>query len=88
MKMIPEKNSDIIWRGIEGEAVLLNPVDGSYFGLNTVGRSFWEKVDGKKTMEEITSLLLQEYKVEFDVLSHDIKDFMDSLEDLRIILLK
>lgn len=88
MKMIPKKNSDIIWRSIKGEAVLLNPVDGSYFGLNTVGSSFWEEVDGEKTMEEIINLLLQEYKVERDVLALDIEEFVDSLEDLGIISLK
>jgi len=88
MKMIPKKNSDIIWRSIKEEAVLLNPVDGSYFGLNTVGCSFWEKVDGKKTIEEITNLLLQEYKVDGDVLVCDVKEFVHSMEEKGLISFK
>jgi hypothetical protein len=85
MKIIPKKNSDIIWRSIKGEAVLLNPVDGSYFGLNTVGSSFWEKVDGEKTVEKIIDSLLQEYKVERDVLVCDLNEFVHNLEDIGLI---
>ncbi len=88
MKIAPKKNSDIIWRNIKGEAVLLNLVDGSYFGLNTVGRSFWEKVDGEKTTEEIINLLLQEYKVERDVLVRDIEEFVGNLKDNGLISFK
>ena len=88
MKIIPQKNSDIIWRNIIGEAVLLNPLDGSYFGLNIVGCSFWEKVDGEKTIEEIIDLLLQEYKVERDVLVSDIEEFVKSLENKGLISFK
>ena len=85
MKIVPMKNRDIIWRNMQGEAVLLNPVDGSYFGLNSVGCSFWEKVDGQRTIEEIIDLLLMEYMVERDVLIHDIKEFVHSVEDKGLI---
>lgn len=88
MRAIPQKNSDIIWRNIKEEGVLLNAVEGSYFGLNTVGYSFWEKVDGEKTIEEITNLLLQEYKVERDALVSDIKEFVHSLLNRRLIFFK
>ena len=30
------KNQDVIWREVDGETVLLNPVTGRYFGLNKV----------------------------------------------------
>ncbi|ACV62453.1 conserved hypothetical protein [Desulfofarcimen acetoxidans DSM 771] len=88
MKSVPTKNRDIIWQFLKGEAVLLNPIDGSYFGLNSVGSSFWEKVDGKKTIEEILDLLLQEYMVERDVLVRDIEEFVHSMEDKGLISLK
>lgn len=88
MKIIPMKNRDIIWRNMKGEAVLLNPADGSYFGLNSVGCSFWEKVDGQRTIEEIIDLLLMEYMVERDVLVRDIKEFVASVENKGLISFK
>lgn len=88
MKIIPIKNRDIIWRNMKGEAVLLNPMDGSYFGLNSVGCSFWEKVDEQRTIEEIIDLLLKEYMVERDVLARDIEEFVHNMEDKGLISFK
>lgn len=72
LKQVPVKNPDMVWRDLEGEGVLLNPVDGKYFGLNAVGLSMWNKIDARRTLEEIVSLLLEEYEVERPVLEKDI----------------
>ena len=75
LNRIPVKNPKVVWRDLEGEGVLLNPADGKYFGLNAVGLSMWEKVDGERTLEEIAALLLEEYAVERSVLERDIVEW-------------
>jgi hypothetical protein len=85
MKKIPKKNREFLWQVIHGEAVLLNPNDGKYFGLNHVGCSFWEKVDGNRSIDAIVNLLLDEYDISREILETDIKALIDSLEANRIL---
>ncbi|MGM0652836.1 MAG: PqqD family protein [Bacillota bacterium] len=85
MKKIPVRNEDIVWRNLEGEAVLLNPHSGKYYGLNEVGCSFWEKVDGKSSLESIVELLLEEYDVDRGTLEQDLEELVQELEKREII---
>jgi len=85
MKKVPIQNKDIVWRNLEGEAVLLNPHSGKYYGMNSVGCAFWEKIDGKATLETIIEALLEEYDVEREVLEQDIKELVESLENNNLI---
>ena len=68
------KNQDFIWSEVGGEAVLLNVESGDYFGLNDVGLSFWEKIDGQTPLSKIISLMLDEYEVEEPVLLQDLDE--------------
>lgn len=88
MKNVPLKNSDIIWRTVGGEVVLLNPQSGQYFGLNAVGSSLWEKMDDKLSLADLTDLLLLEYDVERDVLDADIRQLVAALEANGLLSLK
>lgn len=82
-----KKNPDIIWKNIRGESVLLNPMTGKYYGLNKVGCSFWEKIDGIRTLSDITTLMLEEFNVTGEILSKDLEDLMKKLIENNIITL-
>lgn len=88
MEKIPVRNNNIIWREVKGEAVLLDPQEGRYFGLTKVACSFWDKVDGERTTGEIIDLLLKEYEVGKDVLTKDINELIDSLESGKLLLFR
>ncbi len=87
MNRIPVRNEEIVWRNLDGEAVLLNSHNGKYYGMNAVGCSFWEKVDGARTLGQITDLLFEEYNVEREILESDIQELVNSLEKSAIITL-
>ncbi len=85
MKNVPARNEDIVWRNLDGEAVLLNPNNGKYFGMNAVGCSFWEKMDGERTLDQIIDMLLEEYSVDRQTLEKDINELVSTLEEKQII---
>jgi hypothetical protein len=87
MERVPKKNPDIIGKNVKGEIVLLNPVSGKYYGLNKVGGTFWEKIDGTRSMSEIVSLLLEDFNVERERLTKDIEDLVKSLVENKLITL-
>lgn len=87
MNRIPVRSDEIVWRNLEGELVLLNPNSGKYYGMNAVGCSFWEQIDGKKTLAEIVDLLLAEYDVKREIIEKDIEELASVLEEKEIISL-
>lgn len=48
------------------EAVLLNFETKYFYGLNEVGAKIWQMLDGKKTIEEITNAIVDEYDIDKD----------------------
>ena len=84
-KRIPRKNPDIVWEAMHKDAVLLEPSTGKYFGLNQVGRSFWQLVDGKTAMNDIIELLLNEYEVERVQLTADLAELTGLLESKGLL---
>jgi hypothetical protein len=86
-KGVPLRNGDVVWQILEGECVILNPLEGTYFGLNAVGLSFWEEVDGARTVGEITDLLLDEYEVDRATLDRDILELVGTMIENNLLRL-
>jgi len=60
------KNSDVIERIIDGEAVLLNTNTGLYYSLEATGSRMWEMLDGAMRLLDIVSRIVEEYDVSED----------------------
>jgi hypothetical protein len=88
MQQIPSRNEKFIWRNLEGELVLLNPHSGQYFGLNAVGCSFYEKIDGSRTVGEIIDLLLEKFEVDRSTLENDLAELIKTMVAKEIIVIK
>ena len=56
--------SDMLFREIEGEAVILNLTMGIYFGLGQVGTRIWHLMEQSRRLKDILQSLLKEYGVE------------------------
>ena len=79
MQRVFRTNPAIVWKLVHDEAVLLNPANGEYFGLNEVGSEIWKKIDGKKSLAEISLLLLAEYDVVAAMLEADMLELIGEL---------
>jgi hypothetical protein len=53
----------VVFRELDGEAVLLNLDSGVYFGLDEVGTRFWQLVEQHGRLEPVLTALFQEYDV-------------------------
>lgn len=59
---LPKPNSDVIYRAVDGGAVLLSSQNEVYFGLNDVGRYIWEHLPPVfQTSEELVTSLTAVY---------------------------
>ncbi len=79
---IPET---VLFRDLDGEAVLLATESGKYFGLNEVGTRMWSLLRLHGNVEAVCDSLLAEYDVSEEHLREDIARFVDTLADRGLI---
>ena len=83
-----EKN--VILREIAGEYILI-PTGSmalkfqGVFAVSELGVAVWNLLQQEKDETEIVELLLQEYEVDRDTLTADIKEFLQSLREKELL---
>ena len=85
-----EKDPNVVSRELGGERILV-PITkqaadmAAVYVLNEVGASIWELLDGKRTLADITGLLLREYEVGQETVEADIFEIVDELGKLGML---
>ncbi len=70
---------DVVFRDLDGEAVILNLQTGKYYGLDQVGTRMWNLLAQHGQVEAAYRALLDEYDVSEEQLQHDLLDLIDRL---------
>ncbi len=76
---------DILYREIEGEAVVLNPKTGIYYGLDPMGTRIWHLIEQHKSLERVSRSLQQEFNVEENRCRTDLLKFTGDLRKNGLI---
>ena len=76
---------DTLINVIEGESVLLNLKNESYYGLDEVGTRMWEVLTATDNVQSAFDQLLDEYDVEAETLKQDIQEFIGNLMEHGLV---
>ena len=71
---------DVVFRELDGEAVILNLDTGMYFGLDAVGTRIWQLLDTHKSLRRTLQALEEEFDAPPDQLTADLTAFDDQLK--------
>lgn len=73
----PVKDDDVLFTSMGEDAVLLHVQRGDYYSLNRVGARLWMIADGTKSIDDLASLLTEEFEI-----SHEqaVKDIIELVE--------
>jgi len=77
---------DVVFRDLEGEAVILDLSSGTYFGLNEVGTRVWRLVDEGHSTSRIVEIVSSEYEADRDTIERDVARLIDDLHSRRLIV--
>jgi hypothetical protein len=75
----PARSPRIVYRTIDGEAVLVDAQHGKVRVLNEVAGRMWELIDGQRSLAEIAAIVSQEYEAQLDQVESDVVVFLDDL---------
>ena len=70
-----------LFRDLDGEAVILDPEAGTYYGLNAVGTRIWQLVAQHGRLRPVYEQLCVEYEAAPDVLERDLLVLIRGLAD-------
>ena len=87
-KTLPRRvapSPEVLFRELDGEAVMLDLDSEKYFGLDEVGTRIWQLLDEHRDVETVVTHLLEEYEVEEEVLRQDMADLIERLVDAGLV---
>ena len=76
-----EPGDQVLHQELEGEAVLLNLENESYFGLDEVGTRMWMHLVEDGTLQDVLDRLLEEYEIDGETLKRDLSELVTQLLD-------
>jgi hypothetical protein len=82
MKLSP----DVVFRDLDGEAVILDLESGTYFGLNEVGTRVWQLVGEGRSEVEIVDLVASEYDADRATIAADVTRLLEELRTRRLVV--
>jgi len=90
LKSILSHSPSVVTRKTGNEYVLVpvtnNIADmNSVYTLNETGAFIWEQINGKRNIEEIISLLTDEYDIDNKKAEEDVFSFIDNMKKYLII---
>jgi len=77
---------DVLSREIEGETVLLNLKDGTYYSLDEVGTRVWQLIVEYPEISKVCDCLLAEYEVDGGTLRSDLAELINELTKAGIVI--
>ncbi|MCF7810899.1 PqqD family protein [bacterium] len=80
-----KQNDDIAYRVIDGEAVLLNPVNNEIHQLNETGTFMWEQHAEPQTQETLAAAVCNEFEVDYERAIKDVEMFTRDLLNKGLI---
>jgi hypothetical protein len=73
------KNKNTAYRILDGEALVVNFSNSSFYVLNPVGTFIWDRCDGQQTMAKIAAALAEKYEVTPEEAITDCRQFIEEL---------
>ena len=73
---IPE---DVVFRELQGEAVILSLESSTYFGLDPIGTRIWELCVTHRSLRAVWEIMQDEFDAPGDALQSDLLTFIDEL---------
>jgi hypothetical protein len=79
-------SADVLFRELEGEAVLLDLRSGRYFGLNAVGTRVWTLLAAGATIRAAAAAIVAEFDADPDQIARDVDDLVTELAARGLIV--
>ena len=78
---------DVLFQEVNGETVLLNLKNESYFGLDATGTRVWQLLHEQDEIMHVFKTMLEEYDVDEKQLEQDLRKLIADMEEAELIVI-
>jgi Coenzyme PQQ synthesis protein D (PqqD) len=82
---IIQRKSDPLTAEVNGEVVMLDVAQGTYFALGSVGSQVWALLERPRSLDQLCEELVRFYEVDIDTCRLDVIAFLDELQGAQLI---
>ena len=85
-----KRSQDIVYRKIENETIFV-PIKGNVgdmgciYTVNKMGSFIWENFDGKNTLDDILSMITEQFDISAREAEEDLNAFVSQLKEIKAI---
>jgi len=79
LSIVLTKSPDAAYRTYDGQATIVLPSRAQVSVLNEVGSAVWERIDGRRSLQEILDGILEEFEITRDRALTDLEAFVADL---------
>jgi coenzyme PQQ synthesis protein D (PqqD) len=65
-------SDDVVFRELDGEAIILNLASGVYFGLDPVGTRMWRLIEQRGRLGDVLAAMCDEYDASNEKIERDL----------------
>ena len=73
------RGEQVEWREAEGEVVVLDLTDSSYFAVNKTGAAVWSQLAEGSTRDDLVANMTARFEVDEATAARDVDAFLDSV---------
>lgn len=85
LQRFPKRRSDLNWRTIDGETLILNREEGRLHQLNPTASFIWDCCDGHSNIAEIVERLAGVYEVDASTARKDVEGVLFKLQSAKLL---
>jgi hypothetical protein len=78
-------SKNVFAQEIDEETIILDSETQEYFSINEIGKVIWSLIEEKKNLEEIKAEMLDMYEVPEEQIEKDLLNFIQALEQKKLI---
>ena len=78
-------SKNVFAQEIDEETIILDSTTQEYFSINEIGKVIWSLIEEKKNLEEIKAEMLDMYEVPEEQIEKDLLNFIQALEQKKLI---
>jgi hypothetical protein len=79
LKKSAEAESRLVWRVVDGEALIVDLASGRFFSLDRVGTEVWTGLKNGLDLAQIVEAIATTYGIDEQTVRRDVDDLLDEL---------
>jgi hypothetical protein len=79
-------SDDVVFRDLDGEAIILNLASGVYFGLDPVGTRMWQLIEQRGRLKDVLAAMRDEYDAPAEKIEGDLLHLASELSEMGLLV--